>query len=382
MTNVATTSTDVLIVGGGTMGTAAAWAVARRGHSVRVIEQFDHVNDLASHSGVSRIFRHAYAEGADYVPWALRADDEWHGLQERTGSSLIHRVGCLDMAAPGYDHAKLARASADAYELDYDWIDGAEIRRRFPMWNVPDDWTGCFTSRAGYLEVAPALRAFATELEQAGGVIETRCRVTGWEVDDDGVRVETTSGTFTADRLIVTGGAWNIHLLTELGLPLEVRRKPVLWFESERPETITPDALPCWIAESEYGHPYGLPQVAVAGMKAGMHSGGEPCDPETLDRQVHDRDVQNEIWPFLAATTRHLTGKLTQSSVCMYTMTPDEDFILDRHPEHANVALAAGFSGHGFKFAPVIGQHLADLALDPETKPRPLFSIERFAVTT
>lgn len=374
--------TDVLVLGGGTMGTAAGWAVARRGNSVRVLEQFDHVHSLGSHGGLTRIFRHAYAEGADYVPWALQADDEWHGLQARTGESLIHRVGCLDMSAPGTSHARLAREAADAHGIDYEWIDGAEIRKRFPAWNVPDEWVACHTSRSGYLEVEPALRAMATEMQQAGGILETNCRVTDWSTDGDGVRVETTSGIFAADRLIVAGGAWNIHLLASLGLPLEVRRKPVLWFESSRPETITPDAFPSWIAEIGDMHVYGLPQVGVPGAKAGVHSGGDVVDPETLDRETHPRDVEAELGPFLKLHMHGITGRLTQSAVCMYTMTPDEDFIIDRHPELPNVVFAAGFSGHGFKFAPVVGRHLAELALDPSAESRGLFSIDRFARTT
>jgi monomeric sarcosine oxidase len=371
--------TDVVVIGGGAMGTAAGWAIARRGHSVRVLEQFSHVNAMASHGGISRIFRHAYAEGEDYVPWALAADDAWHGLQERSGTSIIHRIGCLDMAAPGYDHAALARGSADAYQLDYDWIDGAEVRKRFPIWNVPDDWEACYTPRAGYVEVGPAMRALAAEMEAAGGTLETDCRVSGWSADAEGVRVETAGDAYTADRLVVTGGAWNVHLLAALGLPLEVRRKPVLWFESDRPDLIVPDVFPCWIAECDLGHPYGLPQVDVPGFKAGMHSGGEPVDPETLDREVHPADVETALGPFLQRYMHHVTGRLTQSAVCMYTMTPDENFIIDRHPEHGNVVFAAGFSGHGFKFTPVVGEHLADLALDPAARPRPLFALDRFA---
>jgi monomeric sarcosine oxidase len=371
--------TDVLVIGGGTMGTAAGWAIARRGYSVRVLEQFDHVNTQASHGGVSRIFRHAYAEGADYVPWALEADTLWHGLQERTGTPLIHRIGCLDMAAPGFDHAELARASAEEYGLDFEWIDGAEVRKRFPIWNIPDDWTACYTTQSGYLEVGPALRALASEMRDAGGILETHCRVTDWAADGGGARVETSQGEFTADRLVVTGGAWNIHLLSELGLPLEVRRKPVLWFETERPEMTLPEVFPCWIAECELGHPYGLPQVDVPGFKTGMHSGGEPVDPETVDREIHASDVDAQIGPFLERYMNHYTGRLEDSSICMYTMSPDEDFIIDRHPDHENVVFAAGFSGHGFKFAPVIGEHLADLSLDPSVGSRPIFGIERFA---
>ena len=374
--------TDVLVIGGGTMGTAAGWAIARRGHSVRVLEQFDHVNALASHGGISRIFRHAYAEGAVYVPWALQADDMWHELQDRAGTSIIHRVGCLDMAAPGYEHAALARASGDAYNLDYEWIDGAEVRRRFPIWNVPDDWVACYTSQAGYLEVEPALRAMASEMRDAGGAMDTHCRVNGWSAGADGVRVETSNGEYTGDRLVIAGGAWNIHLLKALGLPLVVHRKPLYWLASERPDLIEPDRFPCWIAECEFGHPYGLPKVDVPGFKTGLHVGGDEADPDTLDREIRDEDLSANLGPFFEKYMNFYTGKVESASVCMYTMTPDEDFIIDRHPEHDQVVFAAGFSGHGFKFAPVIGEHLADLALDPAARPRPTFGIDRFAVTT
>lgn len=372
--------TEVLVIGGGTMGTAAGWAIARRGHSVRVLEQFDHINALASHGGISRIFRHAYAEGEAYVPWALQADDMWHELQDRAGTSIIHRIGCLDMAAPGYEHAALARTSADAYDLDYEWLDGAEIRQRFPVWNVPDDWVACYTSRAGYLEVEPALRALASELRDAGGVIETHCRVTGWNADGDGVSVDTSQGAYTADRLVVTGGAWNVHLLKALGLPLDVRRKPIFWLASERPELVEPDRFPCWIAECDYGHPYGLPRVGVPGFKTGHHAGGDEADPETLDREIRDSDLSASLGPFFERYMNHYSGRVEDASVCMYTMTPDEDFIIDRHPEHEQVVFAAGFSGHGFKFAPVVGEHLADLSLDSAAQALPTFGLGRFAV--
>jgi glycine/D-amino acid oxidase-like deaminating enzyme len=164
-------------------------------------------------------------------------------------------------------------------------------------------------------------------------------------------------------------------------LPLEVRRKPVFWFESARPETIVPEAFPSWIAECEFGHPYGLPQVDVPGFKTGIHVGGELGDPDTIDREIHDSDVEAQIGPFLERYMNNYTGRLEDAAVCMYTMTPDEDFIIDRHPEHEHVVFAAGFSGHGFKFAPIVGEHLADLALDGDAAPRDLFGLARFAVT-
>lgn len=370
--------TDVLVLGGGTMGTAAGWAVARRGHSVRVLEQFDHVHDLGSHSGITRIFRHAYAEGADYVPWALQADEAWHALQDRDGEPFIHRVGCLDMGGPGSSHAQRARESAEAYDLEFEWLSPSDVRSRFPALNPGDDWESCFGPQGGYIEVAPALRAMAAEAVRSGGDIKTGCRVTDWSADSGAVSVESSAGRFTADTLIVAAGAWSIHTLTALGLPLEVRRKPVIWFRSDRPETISPDALPSWMVDFATHHIYGVPQVGVPGAKLGVHSGGETADPETIDRTVHAIDVDAELGPFVRRHMNHIPGDVLQSAICMYTMTPDDHFILDRHPEHANVVFGAGFSGHGFKFAPVIGEHLADLALNASMGPRPMFAMDRF----
>lgn len=374
--------TDLLVLGGGTMGTAAGWAAAQRGHSVRVLEQFDHVHTMGSHSGITRVFRHAYAEGADYVPWALEADDAWHALQERADVPLIHRVGCLDISAPGTSHAYLARAAAEAWNLDYEWLSGAEVRERFPVWNMPDDWEVGYGSRAGYIEVEPALKAMARELVNSDGVIETGCRASRYEATNQGVSVETNQGSFSADALIITAGAWNIHLLQQLGLPLEVWRRPVIWFTSSSPETILPESFPCWMAEVADDVFYGLPQVDVPGMKAGVHSGGVPSDPETLDREVHQSDIDEEIGPFVRTYLNGIPGEVAQTSMCMYTMTPDEHFLIDRHPGHVNIAFGAGFSGHGFKFAPVIGDHLVDLATDASVRPREMFALERFAGAT
>lgn len=374
--------TDLLVLGGGTMGTAAGWAAANRGLSVRVLEQFGHIHDFGSHSGITRIFRHAYAEGVDYVPWMLEADDDWQGLEDRAGETFIHRIGVLDMAAPGSSQARDARASADAWNLDYEWLTGAQVRDRFPAMNIPDDWETCYTTRSGAIELQPALRAMGRELVEAGGHLETNCQVTAWNASDEGVSVESDGGTFSADALIITAGAWNSRMLNGLDLPLEVWRIPVLWFTSSQPETITPDACPCWMAEFDGTITYGIPQIGATGMKAGVHSQGIRSDPDTVDREVHQSDIDEVIGPFMRTYLNGFTGDVDSSTVCMYTMTPDEHFLIDRHPEHANVAFAAGFSGHGFKFAPVVGKHLVDLAVNPSVAPKPLFSLNRFAGST
>jgi len=374
---MANTPTDVLVLGGGTMGTAAGWALARQGRSVTVLEQFQHIHTQGSHGGHTRIFRHAYAEGSRYVPWTIAADDAWSALQERTGIHLMTRTGCLDIAAPGHHHARAARASAEAFNLANEWLTGAEVTARYPAWNLPADWEACLDPTAGFLLVEPALRALATELRAHGGEIREHERAVSWEAGDTGVRVTTETGVYEAERLIVTAGAWAGKLLAGLGLPLEVRRKPVLWFEVDDRSRFEADAFPVFIVESDDGHFYGLPAQGPDSVKIGIHSGGEAVDPDTMDRTVSDADLTPEFLAFLGENLPGVRPRLTASSVCMYTMTPDEDFLIDRHPEHPNVVFAAGFSGHGFKFTPVVGKHLATLSTDASAAARPEFALSR-----
>ncbi len=378
---MATHHSDVVIVGGGTMGTAAGWALARQGARVTVLEQFPHVHAYGSHGGKTRIFRHAYAEGPRYVPWALEADRLWSKLQERTGQPLMHRIGCVDISGPDNDRAHTARASAVQYGLGHEWLSGAEVNARWPIWNVLDDRVACYGADAGFLDVGIALRALALEMAAAGGVLRDETPVASWSATASGVRVETADDTYLAERLILTAGPWSVHLLAELGIPLEVRRKPVLWFEvDDAHEALArPDRMPVFIVDDEYGEFYGIPQHEVPGVKIGMHSGGDVVDPETIDRTVGERDYAPSVLPFIERNLRGFTGRVLDSSMCMYTMSPDEDFVIDRHPEHDRVVFATGFSGHGFKFTPVIGEYLAALSASDGVRARPDFAVSRFA---
>jgi monomeric sarcosine oxidase len=379
-----TQKSEIIVIGGGTMGTAAGWALARRGHEVTVLEQFDHVHAKGSHSGNTRIYRHAYAEGALYVPWALEASRLWREVQARTGTTLMVETGCLDISEPGLGRANGARASAAAFNLPVEQMTGRELNERWPVWNIPDDWEVTLDPDAGFLLVEPALRALAAELVAAGGSLRTNEPVTSWEATDAGVRVTTDQGTYEADRLIIAAGAWNSKVLAGFDIPLEVRRKPVMWFGTNDPAAFMPDTFPVFVYQDRTGEFYGLPihqddPLKVGGsIKLGIHSGGLIADPDQLDREWHESDIEPEFRDFLTNRMRGVEPLVTASSMCMYTMSPDQDFIIDRHPEHANVAIAAGFSGHGFKFTPKVGEHLADLVTDGQARPIPEFSLGRF----
>lgn len=372
---------DTIVLGGGTMGTAAAWELGKRGERALVLEQFGHVHSLGSHSGYTRIIRHAYSEGADYVPLVLRADELWMELEAAAGTTVYHRVGGIELAAPGHTQAETARASAIEHKLDYEWLDGAEVRRRWPMFNAPDDWVAGYGARSGFLDVETALHALGDQARIFGVKIRDNEAVRSWSLDGAGVRVETDQDHYTAERLIVTAGAWAASMLPELRLPLEVRRKVLFWLEVEDESAFQPDEMPVFITDTPHGEIYGFPIWGRPGLKIARHDGGIASDPDNLDRTVGDREA-DDVLGLAQELFTGVTGKVLESAVCMYTVTPDEAFIVDRHPEHEQVTIAAGFSGHGFKFATAIGEHLADLALDPFVNPYPFLSCGRFVRQT
>jgi N-methyl-L-tryptophan oxidase len=370
---------ETIVLGGGTMGTAAAWELGKRGERALVLEQFEHVHDRGSHSGQTRIIRHAYAEGPDYIPLVLRADELWMELEESSGVKVFHRVGGLELAAPGFDHARLAKEAAAQHDVPLEWIDAAEVRRRWPVFILPDDWEAGYGARSGFLDVEPALQAMGDQARINGVKIHENEAVQSWEIDGEGVRITTADETYTADRLIITAGAWAAKMLGELGLPLEVRRKVLFWLEVEDESLFQPERMPVYISDSSLGEIYGFPVYDQPGLKIARHDGGTLADPDHLDRDVQSGE-EADVVALAQQLFPGVTGKVVSSAVCMYTMTPDANFIVDRHPEHPNVVIGAGFSGHGFKFATAIGEYLVDLATDDMVQPLPILAIDRFAV--
>lgn len=369
---------DVIILGAGTMGTAAAWALARRGVDVIAIEQFDHYHTMGSHGGHTRIFRHCYFEGEKYVPWALESDRLFAQLQDRTGLQLQLRVGCLDIGTAENGHARKAEATALAHNLPYEMLTGKDVNERFPAWNLPHDFEASLDPEGGVLLVENVFKAFRTELEAAGGRIVANTPVTSWTATDTGVEVHTSDGIYTGKHLIITAGAWNGKVLSDLNLPLTVTRKPVMWFDVDDAEMFRPERFPSFIIDCDIEHFYGLPAVAPDTLKMGIHSDMDVIDPDNFQREVQPEDMKREFVEFVTSMLHGAHPRTNSTSMCMYTMTPDEDFIIDRHPQHANVSIAAGFSGHGFKFATVIGEHLADLATAQSAATIPTFAINRF----
>jgi monomeric sarcosine oxidase len=369
---------DVIVLGGGTMGTAAAWALSTRGASVLVLEQFGHIHALGSHGGGTRMFRHAYAEGPEYVPLMFHADNLWVSLENELGTSIVHRSGILEMDAPGFDHAKRARASAEKNGIEFEWIDAAEIRKRWPAFDPPEGWEGGFSPLAGFLDIEAGLAGLAAIAKRGDVTFQTDEPALSWSSSEGGVEVVTENRRYAANKLIVTAGSWAGTMLADLESPLTVVRKMNFWIDVDQPALFKQGTFPAFATASEIGEIYGFPIFRRPGIKMADHLGGETTTPQTVDRVARDEEAQSCI-DLGRLAMRGVSNRVNHGVVCMYTRTPDEHFIVDRHPTAPNVVLAAGFSGHGFKFTPAIGEQLANLTLDPAAQAFPLFGIDRFS---
>ncbi len=371
---------DAIILGLGGMGSAALWHLARRGGRVLGLEQFGIAHDQGSSHGGSRLIRRAYFEHPDYVPLVSRAYALWNELEAASARKLFHRTGLfLAGQRPGAMIDGVLRAAA-AHRLDIETVSHADSARRFPGLRAAPDMTILFESDAGFLEVESCVRTHI-ELAQAGGAhLRFGETVRSWSATSGRVEVVTDSQAYRARHLIVCGGAWTGQLMKDLGVSLAVRRKVVAWYETTNSDFCVANGSPVFCFDTPTGFFYGFPSLDGRTAKVGEHSGGQPVDrPETLDRNLHDEDLA-PLAKFIEAHLPAATNKIIKHSVCMYTMTPDEHFVIDRHPNHENVFVACGFSGHGFKFASVVGSVLADFVTTGRTsEPIQFLSASRFA---
>ena len=369
---------DVIVLGCGGMGSAAAYHLAHRGARVLGLEQFGVAHDQGSSHGRTRVIRQAYNEGPDYVPLLFRAYDLWHALEREAGTTLLTKTGALHMGASDSAAVAGAALSARTHRLPHEMLTADEIRKRYPVLRPRPDQVALFEYEAGIL-VPERCTATHVELARRGGAdLHFQERVDSWTATPHGVRVRTSRETYEADRLVMTAGPWTGQILRDLGLPLEVTRAVVYWFEP-RAHVEEFRRLPVYIWEDHGTNAYGFPYVDGQGLKCGFHHAYyEVTTPQTIRRQVGE-DEKARMRAHLAKLMPDAAGEVLSFSTCMYTNTPDYHFVIDRHPAHDNVALACGFSGHGFKFATVIGEILADLALQGRTvQPIGLFALRRF----
>jgi len=363
---------DAIVLGTGGVGSAAAFHLARRGARVLGLDRFPGGHDRGSSHGQTRIIRQAYFEHADYVPLLRRAYELWAELESLADEKLFHQVGLLQIGPPeGYVIGGVLSA-AKQHGLAVDELSAVESHARFPGFHVPEGMVGVFEPAAGYLRVERCVLAHLAAAKQQGAELRTGVTVQSWNADDRNVSVATDQGTFTADKLVITAGAWAPQLLADLGIPMTVRRKHLHWFECDNPVYRGANA-PTFFYEMPHGLFYGFPAVDELGVKVAEHSGGETVsDPLTDSRPLEEQDLAR-VRDFVGEQLPTV-GKLarpTRHEVCFYTMSPDEQFIIDTHPRYKNVVFSAGLSGHGFKFTSVLGEIMADLALTGTT-PQPV----------
>lgn len=358
---------DAIVVGLGAMGSAAAWRMAARGARVLGLEQFAPGHAHGSSHGQTRIIRKAYFEHPDYVPLLHRSYALWAELEAAIARRLFERVGLLLLGSAESPLIAGVRRTAAIHGLAIDEISPAAITARFPGFAPSASHVGLFERDAGYLLVEESVRALASHAAACGATLLTDQRVEGWRVEGGLVTVATAGGTHRARRLVVCAGSWTGGMLEALDLPLRVARKMQLWFACGDARYGRAAGCPVFAFEDADGFFYGFPEITPGQVKIAEHTGIEViAGPEALDGALRESDVAR-VRSFVRARLPGVGEQVVRHSACLYTMTPDGHFILDRHPDHEQVVLAAGFSGHGFKFAPLVGEVLADLALEGAT---------------
>jgi sarcosine oxidase len=375
---------EFIIIGAGGMGSAAAYHLARAGRSVLLLEQFEIGHTRGSSHGESRIIRLSY-DHPTYVQLAQTAYDLWAELEAEAGTTLVQRTGGLDLSAPFNPVFEACIASLSALRIRREVLTTDEIHRRFPAFRVSDGTIGLYQADAGILPASQCVRVMIDRALYHGAVVIEQAAARSIRLDDDGADVQTGEATYRCRKLIISAGPWAGPLLATLGmsLPLAVTLEQYAFFHAQTPEKFQPDRLPVFI---HYGNPagsrrvdyYGFPIFGHTGVKVGEHHAGPIVTADTRTFEV-DAQRLRRLSDYVRTTLPATNGEVLQAATCLYTNTPDQHFIIDRLPAYPHVVVAAGFSGHGFKFAILVGRILADLATRGNTDyPIDLFTLKRF----
>ncbi|BBY16219.1 N-methyl-L-tryptophan oxidase [Mycolicibacterium litorale] len=354
---------DVIVIGLGGMGSAAAYHLAARGQRVLGLEKFTPAHDKGSSHGGSRIIRQSYFEDPAYVPLLLRAYELWDRLATESAREVYRMTGGLFIGPPDCLTVAGSLLASRQWDLPHEVFDADEIRARYPAFTPRDGDIALFEAKAGFARPEMTVQAHLDLAQRAGATLRFGEEVTAWAETGGGVSVTTADGTYTAGQLVICPGAWAPQLLAEFGIPITVERQVLYWLDPVGGVGPFVDH-PIFIAENERAEQiYGFPAIdgPAGGVKVAFFRKGVVCTPDTIDREVHEQEI-GEMRDEVARLLPALDGPCVHSATCMYSNTPDQHFVIARHPDSANVTVACGFSGHGFKFVPVVGEILADLA--------------------
>ena len=371
---------DVAVAGLGGMGSAIAAHCASRGASTIGLDQFEPAHDFGASHGKTRMIRKAYFEDPAYVPLVLRAYELWRKLEHEAGEELLRITGVLSIGAPGSEIISGTLRAADRHDLSVKAWSQQEVKTRYPSLQLRPDELAVFEPDGGVLDPERSVRAHLKVAAFAGAKLRFKTTMERWDMSDQGIEIRLTDGTRILTRsLVLALGPWFKETLGSLGVSLRVQRNVQAWF-SPATNAYESERFPAFLVDRA-GLPaplYGFPDFGD-GVKAAFHGLGDLTTAAQLDREV---DPARDVEPIVRAMDDWMPGStqtIREAKPCMYALTPDAHFVIDRHPAHANVILCGGFSGHGFKFAPVVGEIGADLALERDSRHQIDFlSLRRF----
>jgi monomeric sarcosine oxidase len=370
---------DTIVLGAGALGSAAAYHLAKRGQRVLVVEQFEIDHQKGSSHGHSRIIRYAYSH-IDYVELARAAYPEWEAFEAEAGEKLYTRTGGIDFGRPNNTGLQEAIQALQGASIPHELWTAQEAQTQFPQFRFDEEVQILYQADAGILSASRCVWAHVRMARMHGAIIHSGEAVTSIEPSAQQVTVNTSKDTYSSERLVIAGGSWIRSLLAPLGLdlPLTPMRCQEIYFDTEQPDAYLPARFPTFIAHMEdaFGRkPYGIASHHDSGLKVAFHGGERVSHPDKINYTPDAEEVERA----LAFSRRYLPGVrgLRSTRICLYTMTPDEDWIIDYHPSYPNIVIAGGCSGHAFKFSTLIGRILTEMLLDGHSSHR----LERFRMS-
>lgn len=355
---------EVAVIGVGAIGAHTLWRLASRGVDTVGFERYSPGHSMGSSHGDTRIFRTAYFEGPSYVSLLKAALLLWRDLERESRQELLNLTGGLMIGSQESRTVQGALLSARVHQLEYELLDAQRVAQRYPQHLLDTGDLAIYEPLAGYLRPEHAVQAAANRAVELGAKLQESTEVLELKHDTGGVHVVTSQGEWQADRIVLTAGAWIPKLVPSSQLPLTIERVAMVWHAVQDPDEYAPDRFPIWLHELADGSIcYGFPSTDGRTVKLATHHGGKAADPESFDRTVHPEDIAH-VEAFVRDRMRRLAPEPTHSQICMYTNTPDRHFAIGELPGHPEVVLVSACSGHGFKFASVLGEVAAQLAID------------------
>src|SRR4051794_4671121 len=371
---------DVIVAGVGGHGSAAVMELARRGSRVLGLDRSSIPNERGSSHGVNRIIRLAYAEDPRYVPLLRRAYERWRELETAAGEQLLWITGGIDAGTPDSEHVRGALESARVHDLPHEVLSAVQVHRRFPGYALSEEMVGLYQPESGFVASERAIVAHVNQALAHGAEIHAHEPITTWHVTDDGVRVETEQGSYLAGQLVLTAGAWVGKVAPQLASFFVPQRQVLIWTQPTVPAEFALGSFPVFILDSEEGLFYGFPMFGIPGFKIGRyHHLGETIDPDVFDRDAFTPRDEEVLRAGIRRYFPDANGPTLSLASCIFTNTVDEHFVIDRLPDAPHVVMVSACSGHGYKFASVIGEIVADLVLEGGSRfDLSMFELARF----